>query len=203
MNDDYIGRDRFYRIAFLLGVAALAMVFGSAAWILGRSMNMASASYAPAPLASLADDQPTRILSANKDDRRISAISQPAAASESPREEQDDGGTSLPIAGPLVEALPAVTDKVLGTPQRLAPWLEETTGRTTATVPRTVSTVTRTTSNLTNSAAIRDAGAGLAQTTSNVSGGVAKTAGGLAKTTGNIATGAAGAVRGLGSRLGL
>ena len=200
MNDDHIARDRFYRIAFFLGVAALAMVFGSAAWILGRSMNMTSAAYAPTPLVSL-DDQPTRILSANKDDRRISALSQLVATAESPPEEGD--GASLPIAGPLVEALPAVTEKVLGTPQRLAPWLEETTGRTMATVPRTVSSIGRTTSNLTNSAAIGEAGQGLAQTTSNVSGGVARTAGGLAKTTGNIATGAAGAVRGLGNRLGL
>ena len=195
MKDDDLSRDRFYRIAFFLGVAALATVFGSAAWILGRTVNMASASL---PTSIQIWDQPAvRIMSDSKSDRQFSAIFRPAAATTKALSE---AGSNPPSAGMLAHALPSVTTGLLGAPERLAPWLDETVERTVDAVQDPVSTVTRTSSNLTQSGTIDSAGKGLAQTTSNVSGGLGKTVGGIAKTTGGIA---GGAVRGLGGRLGL
>jgi hypothetical protein len=195
MKDDDLSRDRFYRIAFFLGVAALATVFGSAAWILGRTVNMA-ATPLPAPIP-VWDQSAVRIMSDSKSDRQFSAIFRPAAATTKALSEVE---SSPPPGGPLADALPGVTNTLLGAPERLAPWLDETVGRTVDAVQEPVSTVTRTSSKLTQSGTIEATGKGLAQTTSNVSGGLAKTAGGIAKTTGGIA---GGAVRGLGGRLGL
>jgi hypothetical protein len=195
MKDDDLSRDRFYRIAFLIGVAALATVFGSAAWILGRTVNMAAASL-PAQV-QIWDQPPVRIMTNSKSDRQFSAIFRPTSATTKALSE---AGSSSPPASTLADSLPGVTNALLGAPEKLAPWLDETVERTVGAVQKPVSTVTRTSSKLTQSDTIEATGKGLAQTTSNVSGGLAKTAGGLAKTTGGIA---GGAVRGLGGRLGL
>lgn len=195
MKDDDLSRDRFYRIAFILGVAALATVFGSAAWILGRTVNMAAASLPPS--IQIWDQPAVRIMTDSKSDRQFSAIFRPAAATTKALSE---AGSSPSPAGMLADSLPSVTNTLLGAPEKLAPWLDETVERTIDTVQEPVSTVTRTSSKLTQSDTIEATGKGLAQTTSNVSGGLGKTVGGLAKTTGGIA---GGAVRGLGGRLGL
>jgi hypothetical protein len=122
-------RDHFYRIAFLLGVAALAVLFGSAAWILGRGINMAAANKAPQIQVVTLEQRQDRLdgLSpvATRKGNLIAAQKSVAEPTKPLAKLATIEARVVELPAEVINAIPEVTETLLGTPQKLAPWLDD------------------------------------------------------------------------------
>jgi hypothetical protein len=131
MNHRLTSRDYFYRIAFLLGVAALAVVFGSAAWILGRGIINIAATKKPPEIQVVTLEQrqdrlngvsPVVTHKANLVIAVRKSAAEPAKAFA--KLTAIEGRVAeLPVG--IINAIPDVTESLLGAPQKLAPWLDD------------------------------------------------------------------------------